>query len=104
VPLADFIAERTDLGEAEADHLARLVAERQLLADLSFADLLLMCREGGSADLVVVAQMRPSTAQPVYQEDQVGRSLSREEGRFTSAAATGCFSGRTARSGRSTTR
>jgi two-component sensor histidine kinase len=83
VALADLIAERTALGEAEAEHLARLVAEWQLLADLSFADLLLMCRGRGSGELVVVAQMRPSTAQTLYQEDQVGRSLGREEGNFT---------------------
>jgi two-component system, sensor histidine kinase PdtaS len=83
VALADVITERTDLGRAEGDHLARLVGEWQLLADLSFADLLLLCRERGTDALVVVAQMRPYTAQTVYRDDQVGRTLSVDEGRFT---------------------
>jgi two-component sensor histidine kinase len=83
VALKDLIAERTDLDGAQAEHLARLVAEWQLLADLSFADLLLMCRERGEDRLRVLAQMRPYTAQTVYQEDQVGRALSREEAHFT---------------------
>jgi two-component sensor histidine kinase len=86
VALKDLIAERTDLDGADAEHLARLVAEWQLLADLSFADLLLMCPERGGDGLVVVAQMRPYTAQTVYQEDQVGRTLSREEAHFTWSA------------------
>jgi two-component system, sensor histidine kinase PdtaS len=86
VALKDLIAERTDLDGADAEHLARLVAEWQLLADLSFADLLLMCPERGGDGLVVVAQMRPYTAQTVYQEDQVGRRLSRGEAHFTWSA------------------
>ncbi len=81
--LKDLIAERTDLRGVEAEHLTRLVAEWQLLADLAFADLLLMCREPDTGDLAVVAQMRPYTAQTVYREDQVGRSLSRDEAPFT---------------------
>jgi two-component system, sensor histidine kinase PdtaS len=83
VALKDLIAERTDLAPPEAEHLARLAAEWQLLADLSFSDLLLMCPERGSDALVVVAQMRPYTAQTVYQDDQVGRSMSRGEAHFT---------------------
>ncbi|MGH2724515.1 MAG: sensor histidine kinase [Actinomycetota bacterium] len=81
--LTDLLAERTGLGPAEADHLARLVAEWQLLADLSFSDLLLMCRVRSGGDLVVVAQMRPYTAQTVYQDDQVGRVMGRDEAHFT---------------------
>jgi two-component system, sensor histidine kinase PdtaS len=84
VALRDLIAERTELSPDDAEHLARLVAEWQLLSDLAFADLLLMCRDReGPGRLVVVAQMRPYTAQTVYQEDQVGRTLSREEAHFT---------------------
>jgi two-component system, sensor histidine kinase PdtaS len=84
VALRELIAERTELSPEDAEHLARLVAEWQLLSDLAFADLLLMCREQDAVDrLAVVAQMRPYTAQTVYQEDQVGRTLSREEAHFT---------------------
>ena len=81
--LADLIAEHTDLKPGQAEHLARLVVEWQLLADLSFADLLLMCRSQDPDRLVVVAQMRPYTAQTLYKEDQVGRTLGRDDALFT---------------------
>jgi two-component system, sensor histidine kinase PdtaS len=83
VALKDLIAAHTDLTGEEAQHLARLVGEWQLLSDLSFSDLLLMCRADEQAGLVVVAQMRPYTAQTVYQEDQVGRFIGRPEAHFT---------------------
>jgi two-component system, sensor histidine kinase PdtaS len=83
VALRDLIHERTGLGEPEADHLARLVGEWQLLADLAFADLLLMCPDDQGGGLVVLAQMRPYTAQTVYQEDQVGRVIPPAEAHFT---------------------
>jgi two-component sensor histidine kinase len=57
---------------AAADHLHRLVADWQLLADLSFADLLLFVPDGGDGDFVAVAQMRPTTGPTAYQEDLVG--------------------------------
>jgi two-component sensor histidine kinase len=81
--LKELIAERTDLRPQDADHLVRLVAEWQLLADLAFADLLLLCRERDGDGLVVVAQMRPYTAQTVYQDDQVGRLIPPQEAHFT---------------------
>jgi two-component system, sensor histidine kinase PdtaS len=81
--LKDLIAKWTPMGGEDAEHLGRLVAEWQLLADLSFSDLLLMCPSREPDRLVVVAQMRPYTAQTVYQEDQVGRHMSREEAPFT---------------------
>jgi two-component system, sensor histidine kinase PdtaS len=83
VALKDLIARHTALIPDEAQHLARLVAEWQLLSDLSFSDLLLMCRVDEPARLLVVAQMRPYTAQTVYQEDQVGRFMDRQEAHFT---------------------
>ena len=39
--LADLLAEHTGLPGVAVDHLQRVVAEWQLLADLSFADFLL---------------------------------------------------------------
>lgn len=54
------------------DHLHAVVAEWQLLADLSFADYLMWVRrdDGG---LVCVAQCRPNTAPPtVLIRDAVG--------------------------------
>jgi two-component sensor histidine kinase len=83
VALKDLLDRHTGLGADEAQHLTRLVGEWQLLADLSFSDLLLMCRAAEPDALVVVAQMRPYTAQTVYQEDQVGRLMDRREAHFT---------------------
>jgi two-component sensor histidine kinase len=68
--LRTLAARRTDLTDAEIDHLHALVAEWALLADLSFADLLLFVRDG--EEFVTVAQMRPSTGQTIYLDDMVG--------------------------------
>jgi two-component system, sensor histidine kinase PdtaS len=83
VALKDLIAQWTPMGIEDAEHLGRLVAEWQLLADLSFSDLLLLCPSHQRGELVVVAQMRPYTAQTLYQDDQVGRHMTREEAPFT---------------------
>ena len=70
--LTDLLAEHTDLSGAVAGHLQRVVAEWQLLADLSFADLLMLV-EADDDGLICVAQCRPNTASTVYPVDQVGR-------------------------------
>ncbi|MEH3156930.1 MAG: histidine kinase N-terminal domain-containing protein [Gordonia paraffinivorans] len=71
--LTDLLAEHTDLSGAVAGHLQRVVAEWQLLADLSFADLLMVV-DADDDGLICVAQCRPNTASTVYPVDQVGRS------------------------------
>jgi two-component sensor histidine kinase len=60
-------------GVSEALH--RLVGDWQLLADLSFADLLLLIPDDAGETFVVVAQMRPTTGPTAYQDDLVGRTL-----------------------------
>jgi two-component sensor histidine kinase len=96
--LAELARAHTALREPDIDHLQRLVAGWGLLADLSFSDLLLYapCEEvagEGPPDgrdvaarkapgprgarqprrsYVVLAQVRPSTTQTVYQRDLVG--------------------------------
>ena len=60
---------------SDADHLHRLVGDWQLLADISFADLLLFVPVGPE-QFVIVAQMRPTTGPTAYQDDLVGRSVS----------------------------
>ena len=62
------------MSDSDAAHLQRLVAEWQLLADLSFADFLLMVRSDTGA-VVTVAQCRPNTASTVYPTDEVGRLM-----------------------------
>ncbi|MCW2606287.1 MAG: putative signal transduction histidine kinase [Frankiales bacterium] len=75
--LTDLVRGRTDLDQSDLDHLHRLVADWQLVSDLSFADLVLwVCTRGG--DWLAVAHMRPTTGPTAHLEDVVGTSLSRE--------------------------
>ena len=55
-------------------HLERLVASWRPLADLSFADLLLLAPIAGEEGhrFVVLAQVRPTTGQTHYPHDLVG--------------------------------
>jgi two-component system, sensor histidine kinase PdtaS len=62
-----------------AETLHRLVGDWQLLADLSFADLLLFVPTETGEKFVVVAQMRPTTGPTVYQDDLVGRVVTAVE-------------------------
>ncbi len=57
-------------GEAE-EHLHRLMAAWQLIADLSFADMLLFVPAGGER-FRIVGQMRPYTARTLYPADLLG--------------------------------
>jgi two-component sensor histidine kinase len=80
--LSELVEQHTTLSPADVDHLHRLAADWQLLADLSFADLLLWVRTKDAYDepaFLCVAQVRPTTAPTAYQTDQVGRLLSEDE-------------------------
>src|SRR4051795_10050009 len=77
--LTDTLAARTSLTDGQVDHIARLVGEWQLLADLAFADLLLWvpiavpsAEAGSEPAFLCVAQCRPTTGPTAYQHDQVG--------------------------------
>jgi two-component system, sensor histidine kinase PdtaS len=69
--LTDLLVERTTLTDDEVSHLQRLVGEWQLLADLSFADLLLWVPLNDGS-LLCAAQCRPTTGPTAYVNDQVG--------------------------------
>jgi two-component sensor histidine kinase len=75
--LRTVAARRTDLSDAAIGHLESLVREWRLLADLSFADLLLFLRDGAS--FVTVAQVRPATGQTIYTDDMVGSVVSAQD-------------------------
>lgn len=79
--LTDLLAEHTTLSAAAAEHLQRLVAEWQLLADLSFADYLLAVpvddQAGSHEHLVYVAQVRPNTSSTVFPRDEVEHRVDR---------------------------
>ena len=72
--LGDLAQLRTRLGGPDLVHLERLVASWRPLADLSFADLLLLAPIAGEEGhrFVVLAQVRPVTGQTNYPTDLVG--------------------------------
>ena len=74
--LQDLVRQHTELDNDRLRHLRRLVSSWDLLADLSFADLLLFVPTSGrSGELrfFIGGHVRPATAQTLYREDQVGR-------------------------------
>jgi two-component sensor histidine kinase len=71
--LSELLAEHTELPGAVVDHLQRVVAEWQLLADMAFADFLLWIPLPATpATYLCVAQARPTTAPTAHPEDMVG--------------------------------
>ena len=76
------LAGETDLDEAQIAHLQRLVSSWGLLSDLSFADLLLFVPHRAAAtdseavppdaSFLVLGQIRPTTSQTLYLDDEVG--------------------------------
>jgi len=67
--------------EEDQAHLQRLMATWGMLADLSRADLVLFvpAEPGDGTRFVVHGQMRPTTGQTLYHEDQVGRTFTEVE-------------------------
>jgi two-component sensor histidine kinase len=84
--LRNLLEEHTNLGVREVEHLQRLAGDWQLIADLSFADLLLWVAiepgrhphdprfpTDGRPVFLCVAQVRPTTGPTAYLDDSVGR-------------------------------
>jgi len=71
----------TRLEGSALGHLRRLVASWGLLADFCFADLLLYVPVAGGdgSKFVILGQIRPTTSQTLYREDQVGRVMDEVE-------------------------
>ena len=78
MPTMDDLLRRHGVHGADIDHLHRLVGDWQLLADLSFADLILFVPTGIER-FVAVAQMRPTTGPTAYQDDVVGMAATSAE-------------------------
>jgi len=73
VPTLNDLARRhTALTSADIDWLHALVSDWQLLADLSFADLVLWAPLQDASGWVVLAQMRPTTGPTTFHDDAVG--------------------------------
>lgn len=71
----ELLLRRAQLDRQEAAHLQQVLAEWQILADLSFADLLLFVPVPDRRAYLCVGQMRPYTAQTIYLEDLVGEEF-----------------------------
>ena len=67
---------RPRLSAEAAEHLHRLMAGWQLIADLAFADLLLFLPVDATANFRIVGQLRPYTARTLYPADLVGEVVS----------------------------
>jgi two-component system, sensor histidine kinase PdtaS len=73
--LTDLVRQHTDLREPDLAWLHVLVGDWQLLADLSFADLLLWVPRRRGGGFACAAQIRPTTGPTVFQDDLVGQGL-----------------------------
>lgn len=76
--LNDLARQHTSLAPGARDHLRRLVGSWGLLSDVSFADLLLFVPTSEIDRFLVVGQIRPTTAQTLYRDDQVGTFINAE--------------------------
>ena len=70
--LDDVVRQHTTLGPADLDWLHLLVADWQIIADLSFADLILWVPDAGDLGFWAGAQMRPTTGPTAHVDDVVG--------------------------------
>ena len=70
--LNDLAREHTDLSRDDLAWLHRLVADWQIIADLSFADLVLWLPDRSGSGFWAGAQMRPTTGATAYVDDLVG--------------------------------
>jgi two-component sensor histidine kinase len=69
----------SSLTEQQAAHLRALASSWQVLADLSFSDLLLYVKNSHGETFEVCAQLRPFTSQTIYPQDMVGRKVTQPE-------------------------
>ncbi|MDA8369643.1 MAG: histidine kinase N-terminal domain-containing protein [Nocardiopsaceae bacterium] len=82
--LSDLIRRYTALKTADLEWFHSLVSDWQLLADLSFADLVLWVRLRDDTGWVAISQMRPTTGPTAFQDDLVETVL--RDGALTATA------------------
>ncbi len=73
----ELARERTDLSDADVEHLRALVADWTLLADLGFADLVLWLPTWHGGGFVAADQVRPTTGPTGMFDDIVGQYAAR---------------------------
>ncbi|MGA1637942.1 MAG: histidine kinase N-terminal domain-containing protein, partial [Ilumatobacteraceae bacterium] len=71
--LLELASEHTELSEDDVSHLAALISEWGMLADFSFADLLLYVpvTSTGGVNWLTASQVRAATGQTLYESDLV---------------------------------
>ena len=95
--LSDLLAAEGIVDGEDVEWLHLVVGDWQLIADLSFADLVLWVpsraredeagdRDPGLPDFRVIAHCRPTTGSTVYPRDEVGTLASAEEQALLDAA------------------
>jgi two-component system, sensor histidine kinase PdtaS len=84
--LSDLADRHTLLTGPDVEWLHALVSDWQLLADLSFADLILWVPTRDQRRWVAVAQMRPTTGPTAVYDDVVGLTVARAERPLLDAA------------------
>jgi two-component sensor histidine kinase len=76
--LNDLVKAHTDLTDDDVAWLNLLMADWQIIADLSFADLVLWLPDREGKGFWAGAQMRPTTGPTAYLDDMVGTFVPRE--------------------------
>ena len=76
--LSDLLAEHSDLSGSAVARLQAVVSEWQLLADLSFSDLLLWVPTGTGV-MICAAQARPTTGVTAFVDDRVSCTIEPSE-------------------------
>ena len=76
----ELISDNSKLTPDQVEHLEQLVAEWRLLADLSFADLVLWLpirkdEKSWPEGYIAIAQIRPTTAATVFSNDLIGSTI-----------------------------
>ncbi|HEV2377393.1 MAG TPA: sensor histidine kinase [Streptosporangiaceae bacterium] len=84
--LTDLARQLTPLTGTDIEWLHALVSDWQLLADLSFADLVLWGPLRAGTGWVALAQMRPTTGPTTFLDDVVGTKVRKGERPFVDAA------------------
>jgi two-component sensor histidine kinase len=78
--LTEVVRAHTDLDDDDRDWLSLLLADWQILADLSFADLVLWVPDRDGRGFWAAAQIRPTTGPTAILDDVVGAHLPRPAG------------------------